>query len=255
VAELVQDQYVLALAVLRAPDQGNVALAGRNARERNARGVHAGSFLTHEGARRPAYAVHDGDIAGKQVRKLREEQGRAQAAHQLLVEQARRGISLGLRGQDRAIDGEIALAAAGGDHHVHAAEDFLVALDAGRFQREARGVGADALPGFHLALISLCRELGVDIDASGLKRVPVRIQPLAERGGKSDAGDPDFRWFPLQRWRRAHGCNACWGKPMRLATASMWPRSAGLGKGMWLKVIVALLRSLPATFTLASVIA
>ena len=45
------------------------------------------------------------------------------------------------------------------------------------------------------------------------------------------------------------------GKPMRLATASMCPRRSGLGKGMWLKVRVALQRSLPPTFTFASVMA
>ena len=42
---------------------------------------------------------------------------------------------------------------------------------------------------------------------------------------------------------------------MRLATASMWPRKSGLGKGMWLKVSVALQRSLPPTLILASVMA
>ena len=52
---------------MRTPDQRNVALAGGNARERNSGSVDAGDFLAHEGARRPADPVHDGDIAGQQI--------------------------------------------------------------------------------------------------------------------------------------------------------------------------------------------
>ena len=64
----------------------------------------------------------------------------------------------------RHVDREIALAAAGGDDHVHPPEDFLVALDAGGIQRQPGGIGADALPGFHLALVALFRDLGVEAD-------------------------------------------------------------------------------------------
>ena len=48
---------------------------------------------------------------------------------------------------------------------------------------------------------------------------------------------------------------ACCGKPMRLAIGIHVPRKSGLGKGMWLKVRVALHLSLPSTLILASVIA
>jgi hypothetical protein len=93
----------------------------------------------------------------------------------------------------RFVHREIALAAAGSDDHVHPRQDVLVALDAGRIQRKAGGVGADTLPGFHLALIALLGNLRVeahrcermhqigrealvvDIDASLGEGVPVRI--------------------------------------------------------------------------------
>src|SRR5258708_511135 len=163
------------------------------------------------------------------------------------------------------VDGEIAFAAAGGDDHVHPPEDFLVALDAGAIQREPGGVGADPLPGFHLALIALFRDLGVegdlgpgmddagrkllliDVDAPGIERVPVRIQPLAKRGGKTDTGDPDFRRSRLGGIHLSHGSRACCGKPIRLATASMCPRKSRLVKGTWLELLVALDLSLPPT--------
>ncbi len=67
IIEFIENQQVLALAVLRAPDQRDVALTGRDACERDPRCVDAGSFLAHEGARRAGHAVHDGDVAGEQV--------------------------------------------------------------------------------------------------------------------------------------------------------------------------------------------
>ncbi len=164
IAELVENQKILALAVVRAADQRDVALAGRNARQRDPRRIDAGGFLAHEGARGPGYAVDDGDIAGQQIGELRQEQRRAQIAHQPFVEEAGGRIALGLRAENAGIDRQIALAAAGGDDHVHPRQDFLVALDAGGIQRQPGGIGADPLPGFHLALIALFRDLGVEID-------------------------------------------------------------------------------------------
>ena len=153
------------------------------------------------------------------------------------------------------------------------AEDFLVALDAGRIQREPGGIGADALPGFHLTLIALFGDLRVeiyrrqgmddvgretllvDIDAPRIERVPIRVQPFAERGGQTDTGDPDFRRFRGSQISSQSCEMACCGKPMRWAIASMCTRNSGLGKGTWLNVIVALHLSLPPTLTFASVIA
>ena len=211
VAELVEHQHVLALTVVGGADQRDVALAGGDARQRNADSVDAGGFLAHERARGAGDAVHDGDVAGEQVRQLRQEQGGAQVAHQPFVQERRRGVALHAGGHDGAVDGDVALTAAGRDDHVGAAEDFGIALDAGGVEREACGVGADALPRLHLALIALLRDLlveiqrrermddvgrkgfRVDIDRALLQRVPMRIQSFAERGDDADTGDPGFR--------------------------------------------------------------
>ena len=83
------------------------------------------------------------------------------------------------------VDREVALAAAGGDDHVHPAEDFLVAFDAGRIQRQPGGIGADALPGFHLALIALFRDLGVEGD---------RRQRMHDVGREALVVDVDASW-------------------------------------------------------------
>src|SRR5436190_404175 len=153
-----------------------------------------------------------------------------------------------MRGTDQR---DVALAAAGRDDHVHAGEDFLVALDAGGVERKPRGIGADALPRLHLALVALLRDLRVktdrrervhdvgrkarlvDIDAFGVQRLPMRVQPFAERRQDADAGDPDFlAWF--------HCAIACSGKPILSAIASMYVRKVGSGKGARPKVISAL---------------
>ena len=149
------------------------------------------------------------------------------------------------------IDRDVAFAAAGRDDHVHAAEDFPVAFDAGGIQRQPGGIGADALPRFHLTLVALLGDLRVegdrrqrmddvgretllvDIDALGIERIPMRLQPFAERGHDADTGDPDF--LPAQPW-----VIACSGKPILLAIASMCTRKSGSGKGIWRKVRSAL---------------
>ena len=225
---------------MRRADQRDVALAGLDPRQRNPRRVDAGGFLAHEGARGAGHAVDDGDVAGEQVGELGQEQRRPQIVHQPLVEKPGSRIALGVGVQDRQIDRDVAFAAAGGNDHVHPAEDFLVALDAGGIERQPGGIGADALPRLHLALVALFRDLGVerhrrqgmndvgrealvvDIDALLVQRLPMRIQSFTERGHDADAGDPDF----LQ------SCvNACSGKPILLAIASMCTRKVRVGEG------------------------
>src|SRR5437868_15522250 len=66
-AELIEHQQVPALAIMRAADQHNVALAGIDARDRDAHGIDAGAFFAHESARRTGYAMHDGDIAAEKI--------------------------------------------------------------------------------------------------------------------------------------------------------------------------------------------
>ena len=63
--------------------------------------------------------MDDRDIAGEQIGELRQEQRRPQIVHQPFVEKAGRRIALCGGVQDGDIDREIALAAAGGDDHVH----------------------------------------------------------------------------------------------------------------------------------------
>src|SRR6185437_16748359 len=66
-AELVEHDDVGALAVVGAADQRDLALAGRDARERDLQRVDAGELLAHEGARGASDAVHDRHVAGEQV--------------------------------------------------------------------------------------------------------------------------------------------------------------------------------------------
>ncbi len=86
-AELEGEQHVPARAVIGAADQRQFALTGGDARLRDAHGVDAGRFLAHERARGADDAMHDRNIAGEEVGQLRQEQGRAQIAHQPLVEE------------------------------------------------------------------------------------------------------------------------------------------------------------------------
>ena len=77
-----------------------------------------------------------------------------------------------------------------------------------RFEREARRIGADALPRLHLALVALLRDLLVEVERRervhdvgregggvGLRmrraeRLPMRVRPFAEARDDADAGDP-----------------------------------------------------------------
>ena len=163
-AGLLEDQQdVPARGVIGAADQRQFALSGGDARLRDAHGVDAGGFLAQERARGSDDAVHDRDIAGEQVRKLRQEQGRAQIAHQPFVEEGAGLGHLAHAGEDRGVDRDVALAAAGGDDHVGAVEQIGLAGNAGVAEREAGGIDADALPQLHLPLIALLRNLLVEI--------------------------------------------------------------------------------------------
>ena len=154
--------------------------------------------------------MHDRHIAREQIGKLRQKQGGAQIVHQPFVQQRRRGIALDAGIDDGRVDGEIAFAATCGNDHVGAGENVGVALDACGVEREPRGIGADALPGFHLALVALLWDLRVegqlghrmndvrrerrfiDVDRLAVQRIPMRIETFAERSGEADAGDPGF---------------------------------------------------------------
>ena len=206
--ELVQQQHFLALAVLGAADQRDVALAGPDAREGDPHRIDPGAFFAHEGARGAGDAMDDRYVAGEQIGELRQKQGRAQIAHQPLVEEELVLARLRQAAENAAVGGEIALAAARGHDHVHAAEQLCLALGPGAVEREAGGIGADPLPRLHLPLVALLRDLGIeihwrqrmddvgresralDMGLAGVESLPMRIRPLAETGYDADAGDP-----------------------------------------------------------------
>jgi hypothetical protein len=162
------------------------------------------------------------DIAGEQIRELGQKQRRPQIIHQPFVEEGRRRVAFDVAVNNGQIDGDIALAAAGRDDHIHPPEDFLITFHAGRIQRQPGGIGADALPGLHLALIPLFGDLRVkldgrpgvndvgrealfiDIDALRIERFPMRVEAFAERGGDTNAGDPDFHRTYVRGFRLSH---------------------------------------------------
>jgi hypothetical protein len=237
-AELVKHQQVGALGVVTAADQRDVALARCDPRMRDPDRVDARGLFAHEGARRPGHPVHDRDVAGEQVRKLREEQRRAKIAHQPFVEKGLRLLRGRQAGQDRRVGGDIALAAARRNDHVGAREDLCVALDARGVERKARRIGADALPRLHLPLIALLRDLLVEVDrrdlvndvgrvagAVGLRLpraqpLPMRVRPLAKAGDDAEAGDEGLAVVRSVSQRASHGA------PSPAGTRCVWRRQA-----------------------------
>src|SRR6266508_4154390 len=154
---------------------------------------------------------------------VREEPRRPQIAHQPFVEEGFGIGGFGLVGEDRRVDRDVALAAAGRDDHVHAREQIGIALHAGIGKGKPRRIGADPLPWFHLALVALLRDLfvqvercermhrvgsealGVDLDSPFGKPLPVRLGAFAEAGDDADAGDPSLAW------RISHERGPPWG--------------------------------------------
>ena len=129
--------------------------------------VDAGLFLAHEGAGCARDAVHDGDVAGEQVRELRQEQRRPQVAHQALVEERAPVGGAPQPGQDLRVDGRVALAAAGRHDELHLGLQLGIVLDAGRVECGAGRVHPEALPRIHLTLVGLLGDLPVPLDRDG----------------------------------------------------------------------------------------
>ena len=158
--------------------------------------------------------MDDGDVAGEQVRELREKEGRAQVAHQALVEEDARVVRLRQAGEDLAVDRVVALAAAGGDDELHAALQGRILLGARGVEGEARGVAAEPLPGLHLPLIGFLRDLPVPfqradgVDRKGREGVRIRFRGAAARkrrqmrlqafSGAGDETDPRDDHIPHQ---------------------------------------------------------
>src|SRR5215510_8464934 len=178
--------------------------------------------------------MHNRDVAGEQIGELRQEQRRPQVAHEALVE---KGVWIGrftLVAQDRGVNRDVALAAAGGHDHVHAREQLAIAFDAGVSQRKPSGIGADPLPRLHLPLITLFRDLlveverservdeiwreafGVDLDSLFRQALPMRLGPFAEARHDADAGDPNLAW------RISHERGPRWGTRGSRPSSPCW---------------------------------
>ena len=66
-AARIEHQQILALAIVSATDERDVALTSLNASGRDTHGIDARGFFAHEGARGTGNAVHDGNVAGEQI--------------------------------------------------------------------------------------------------------------------------------------------------------------------------------------------
>ena len=131
------------------------------------------------------------DVAGQKVRQLRQEQRRAQVPHQPFIEERGGFRNLAHAAEDRGVDGDVALAAAGVDDHVGVVEEIGLAGDAGVAEREARRVDADPLPGLHLPLVAFLRNLLVETHRRQ-RMHDVGREALVIVGG----GSPRSRWLP-----------------------------------------------------------
>ena len=206
--------------------------------------------------------MHDRDVAGQQVRELGEEERRAQVAHQALVQEHPRIGGVADAGQDLSVDSVVALAAARRDDEVHAPLQRYVGLRAGGLEREPGGVDAEALPGLHLPLVRLLRDLPVVVEmhrrVHRVGREGRRVEPrrgaarqsrevgfgvLADTRHEPDAGNDDLAHHPASA--RSPIRRAC----SRIAAA------IPSGKGMVLKRSEASQMRLPATAIAAFVTA
>ena len=142
-----------------------------------------------------------------------EEQRRSQLGLQFLVEHDLAVVALQALVDDHRIDGDIALAATGGDDHVHRAAKLGIVLQPGIVERKTGGENAEALPVFHLPLIAALRDLRRPVDLrhrmDGIRleffRFENRLRSLLrrqkrqmrrfsdpERCDDADAGDDDI---------------------------------------------------------------
>jgi hypothetical protein len=158
----------------------------------------------------------------------------------------------------------VTLATASGDDDLELALGFGVVLEPGIVEGKARGIDAEALPGLHLTLVGLlrnllveferlqrmqwigCEALGID-DWSGTRgeRLRMRLDALAEAGGEADAGDDDVA---------GHGQAASGERPMAAMRLCIRVRISA-GKGIRRKRSSASQIGLPASVIFALVAA
>ena len=120
----------------------------------------------------------------------------------------------------------------------------VLPLTPGGIERETGGIGADALPVLHLALIAFFRDLRVEIDrrqrmddkGRESRRVgdrlcfrqflPMRVGPFAETGDNSNAGDPDFPRALSHRRRHGREADSAQRSPASVASFRRWGNRA-----------------------------
>ena len=164
-AHLVDQEHVRPLGVVGAADQEDVVLAGGDA------------GLGDRGSRRrralsSPMKVREAPVTPCTIEMLPasrfESWARKSVGRRSLIRRSLRNTpgSAALRMPVRicAVDGVVALAAARRDDEVHAAFQAGVVLRAGGIEREPGGVDAEALPGLHLALVGLLRDLPVVVE-------------------------------------------------------------------------------------------
>ena len=141
---------------------------------------------------------------------MREKERRPQIIQKTVVQEFSRIGCAREAGQDRAINGDVALTAAGGDNHVHFADQIRLALGLGALQRKSCRVCADTLPRLHLALIALLGDLRVEVDwddrvrntwsevcqvrrnRGSVQALPVRLEAFAEAGHNPNSGNDNI---------------------------------------------------------------
>jgi hypothetical protein len=164
-AELVAEQHVGMLGLEGAADQHMVDWPERMRAAAVSMRRDARAFLAHEGARRAGHLVHDGDVAGEQVGKLREEERRAQFGGQLLVEQHVAVVARRRGFEDLGVDVASSRSPppAATTMSIDAQSASSVLSPASSSARPG-AIGAEPLPGFHLALVAALGDLQVPVD-------------------------------------------------------------------------------------------
>ena len=155
VAELISKKQILALSIDGPPDEAHLRLTCRNPLEGIVDRRKPRHFLAHEGARRPRDMVDDRDVAGEEVRELSQEQGRTKSAWQDFTGAQRCTVRRAAHFEHLAVNGGIALAAAGGDDKIHPIEQVGASLDLCIFQSQTSSIHAETLPPLHLSLIAV----------------------------------------------------------------------------------------------------
>ena len=109
--------------------------------------------------------MHDRDVAGEQIGELRQEQGRAQVAHQPFVEKSfRTGRPWHAWPGWRASTAWSRSPPPAATIMSMRASRSALPFTPASVERKPGRVGADPLPGFHLALVALLRDLPVEIE-------------------------------------------------------------------------------------------